>query len=133
MPRILINEVDRSSAGAANNYANYAVLVAGFMGEGKGSKKIMPDSNGVYEFNSYQDFEDTIGLVKPEYVYTDGEHSVTVQHYGNQMAYQLLRLGYPVIYLPIDPEKGVSILEDANTWEIFKDRGMHFLELLMIS
>ena len=124
MPKILINENDYSNPGAANSYSNYAVLVAGFMGDGDG-KKVAPDSNGVYEFSSYQDFVDTIGLVAPEYTYDeDGEHPLTVYHYGNQMAYELLKLGYPVIYLPIDPEgdMGIRILEDANTWEIFKDK-----------
>lgn len=121
MPKILINESDYSNPGATNSYSNYSVLVAGFMGNGNG-EKIAPDSNGVYEFSSYQDFVDTIGLVPPEYTYQDAEHKLTVCHYGNQMAYELLKLGYPVIYLPIDPEVGVRVLEDANTWEIFKDK-----------
>ena len=123
MPKILINEKDYSNPGIVNSYSNYTVLVAGFMGDGDG-KTVMPDSNGVYEFTSYQDFIDTIGLVDPAYVYEDeyGTPALTVYHYGNQMAYELLKLGYPIIYLPIDPETGVGALEDEHTWEIFKDK-----------
>ena len=121
MPKILINEKVYSELGTANRYSNYAVLVAGFMGDGD-KKKVEPDSNGVYEFVSYQDFIDTIGLVAPEYKYEVDGYELTVYHYGNQMAYELLKLGYPIIYLPIDPNVGVSVLEDANTWEIFKDK-----------
>ena len=121
MPKILINEIDNTMPGATNRYSNYTVLVAGFMGDGDG-KKITPDSNGIYTFSSAQDFVDTIGLVAPEYVYRDSEHTLTVHHYGNQMAHELLSLGYPVIYLPIDPDDGVGILANEDTWEIFKDR-----------
>ena len=32
MPRILINEVDMTSAGTPGNYSNYAVLITGYMG-----------------------------------------------------------------------------------------------------
>ena len=132
MPKILINEKVYSELGAADRYSNYAVLVAGFRGrtpvltayatEENPADEIQPDSNGVYEFASYQDFEDTIGLVAPGHDCGDGEHSMMIYHYGNQMAYELLRLGYPIIYLPIDSDVGVSMLEDASTWEIFKDK-----------
>lgn len=124
MPKILINEIDKTSAGNPGSYSNYAVLIAGFTGIANNAKgnTIKPDSNGVYEFSSAGDFEATIGLVQPGYVYKDEKHTLTVYHYGNQMAYELLKLGYPIIYLPIDSEIGVSMLESEKTWEIFKDK-----------
>ena len=33
MPRILINENDKTGAGLAGKYSNYAVLITGFMGD----------------------------------------------------------------------------------------------------
>ena len=80
MPKILINEKDRTSPGTPGSYANYSVLIAGYMGRtaittavaeadetGQTvADKIQPDSNGVYEFSSKQDFEDTIGFSEAE-------------------------------------------------------------------
>ena len=65
MPKILINEKDNTSSGTPGNYSNYSVLITGFMGNGDGIT-VKADSNGVYEFNSAQDFKDTICLVPPE-------------------------------------------------------------------
>lgn len=126
MPRILIKETDRTSAGTAGQYSNYAVLVAGFMGNGSlKNESVAPDSNGVYEFMSLKDFNEVIGVVDPSYTYVDGDHELTVQHYGNLMARELLSMGYPVIYLPINPDDGVGILAKASTWEIFKDKASY--------
>jgi hypothetical protein len=139
MPKILINELDKTTPGTPAGYSNYSVLIAGFMGRtpvlenvyGEDGKtvvtkadKVLPDTNGVYEFSSAQDFIDTIGLVAAGY--TDGElQSITNYHYGNQMAYELLNLGYSIIYLPINPANCVATLNNANTWEIFKDKASY--------
>jgi hypothetical protein len=123
MPKILINEIDKTNPGTPGSYANYSVLIAGFMGAGDG-KTVAPDSNGVYEFSSAQDFIDTIGLVAPKH--TDEEHQAgEIYHYGNQMAYELLNLGYSVVYLPLEPTTCVATLSNANTWEIFKDKASY--------
>lgn len=117
MPKILINEKDYTNPGAPGSYANYAVLIPGFMGNGD-RKTVKPDTNGVYEFQSYQDFEDTIGIVEPQYQ-TD---AASISHYGNQMAYELLKQGYTVVYLPVDKDNLATTLSNAATWEIFKDK-----------
>lgn len=124
MPKILINEKDRTSPGTPDSYANFAVLITGFMGtKTESGKTIEADANGVYEFRSADDFGNpadnfgkTIGLAAPEQ--TDA-NSITTYHYGNQMAYELLKMGYSVIYKPI-----TDIKEMANStfWEIFKDK-----------
>jgi hypothetical protein len=128
MPKILINEKDRTTPGTSTDYANYSVLITGFAGrtpvteaDVEAAKKvdpttklvadrIQPDSNGVYEFSSKDDFEQTIGFVRPKLTvqkFVQDEDVLTVDaewvgyHYGNQMAYELLNLGYSIIYKPI--------------------------------
>ena len=128
MPKILINEVDLTSPGTPGRYGNYAVLIAGYAGEPKAAqdKRQKPDENGVYEFNSAQAFEDTIGLAevtKTEKA-TDGSvNELKTEHsYGNKMAYELLNLGYQVIYKVIDK---VSDMADEDFWAIFKDKASY--------
>ena len=94
MPKILINEIDRTSAGTPGEYSNNSVLICGFstrtneeiiatMEKNPNAGFTLPDENGVFEFYSKDDFKDTIGKVAP--VFSDGEH--VPAHYGNQMAY----------------------------------------------
>ena len=116
MPKILINEIDKTSPGAPGDYANFSVLIAGFMGtpekDIKNDDKVNPDSNGIYEFSSAEAFKNNIGLVGPK------ENG----HYGNQMAYELLGLGYSIIYKPI---QHIDELKADSTWEIFKDKATY--------
>lgn len=127
MPKIFINEQDNTSPGRPNSYANYAVLLAGFAGtaaSGGDAKVLTADANGVYEFNSAQEFKDTIGLKSPEITQSVVDESgegkpTTFMHYGNQMAYELLKLGYKVFYKPIT---SVGELAKESFWEVFKDR-----------
>ena len=121
MPKILINEKDNTSPGTPGSYNNYSVLIAGFAANTAdlASKEIQPDSNGVYEFSSYQKFEDTIGLVAPETEQDINGNKVKTIHYGNQMAYELLKLGYPVIYKVLTE---ISELTKEDFWAVFKDK-----------
>ena len=82
------------------------------------------DSNGVYKFSTQQDFIDTIGLVAPDARTTaeGAEGAKILYHYGNQMAYELLNLGYTIVYKPIT---NVSEILDGNFWEIFKDKASY--------
>jgi len=147
MPKILINEKDRTSPGTPASYANYSVLIAGYKNrepvlapiyeaDGKTIKTpadvVLPDSNGVYEFSSRQDFEDVIGLTDIEKEVTivtsvdaEGKEVTSTRtecHYGNRMAAELLSLGYTIIYLPINSIDDIS--SEAN-WEIFKDKASY--------
>lgn len=135
MPKILINEIDNTKPGAPDSYSNYSVLVAGFIGNTADNSddttdKVLPDSNGIYEFTSYQKFKKTIGLTEPKQTITIAakehlgieESKTTVYHYGNQMAYELLKMGYTVIYAPIS---SISDLTDENFWAVFKDKASY--------
>lgn len=145
MPKILINELDRTSPGSPASYANYAVLIPGFVGEAaNGGAKKDPDSNGVYEFTNSQQFLDTIGLLENarysesreqtfEYVASaTGEMAegtatcdVFADHYGNKMAYALLELGYSVIYRPLTSLQDLTSLGDKSFWDIFRDKASY--------
>ena len=123
MPKILINERDRTSPGTADSYANFSVLIVGFAGRTPDEKdEIQPDSNGVYEFSTAQAFADTIGLVAPRFAKETGNGQKVVYHYGNQMAYELLNMGYSIVFKPISE---IKELADANFWEIFKDKASY--------
>jgi hypothetical protein len=119
MPKILINEENNTSAGTPGRYGNYTILLAGYKGTpvADETKWQKPDENGVYEFNSAQAFKDTIG--EAEIALKNDAGSVVEYHYGNKMAYELLKLGYPVIYRVID---SIDDMADESFWEIFKDK-----------
>lgn len=118
MPKILINEKDNTSPGTPGSYANYSVLIAGYKDSTITNGKVSPDSNGVYEFSSYDDFEKTIGVTGTE----NTIEGITESHYGNAMAYELLKLGYTVIYKPIT---SVADMKDADFWEVFRDKASY--------
>lgn len=147
MPRININEKDRTSPGTPGGYSNNTVLIAGFSAytdedRAANAKAILADDNGIFEFESSDDFVTTIGLVAPTIHMTDAETETPEVnlpvHYGNQMAYELLKMGYPVIYInlgvPYTTENGVTTIDAAekmkalkeeSTWEIFKDKASY--------
>jgi len=79
------------------------------------------DANGAYEFNSKQAFEDIIGECSDEKTFTIlGEEDPRIEtHYGNRMARELLSLGYPIIYKPIQT---ILDMNDEAFWECFKDK-----------
>ena len=121
MPKILINEKDRTSPGTPDSYANYTVLITGFAAN---KTPTGADSNDVFEFSTADAFKDTIGLEPPKRTkqVSVGSGSVDIYHYGNQMAYELLNMGYSVIYKVIDD---VKVLTDSKFWEVFKDKASY--------
>lgn len=118
MPKILINEKDRTSPGTPAGYSNYAVLITGFAAK----DPVGADSNGVFEFSAADAFKDAIGLVPPKRTKETSAGSIDFYHYGNQMAYELLNMGYSVIYKVIND---VDEMTDAKFWEIFKDKASY--------
>ena len=79
------------------------------------------DENGVYEFSSEQDFIDVIGITD---IAKPSKHSSTISdyHYGNKMAYELLKLGYSIVYKPITY---VDEMYEPKFWDIFKDKASY--------
>ena len=150
MPKILINEIDKTSAGTPGAYSNNSVLICGFSTRsnadiiaGVNNDYVQPDENGVFEFYSQNDFKNTIGKVAPVYNGTDADDHVPA-HYGNQMAYELLGQGYQVIYyslgkVPSTAKEFIKVLKtisatDGDTknnipntdiWGIFKDKASY--------
>lgn len=156
MPRININEKDRTSPGTPGGYSNNTVLIAGFSAYTDdqikaNAKAVQADDNGIFEFESADDFVKTIGLVAPT-IHMTGEGADNTYnnelpvHYGNQMAYELLKLGYPVIYINLgvtyenEYTTGTTTLESVQmvaatkmkklgnfdeTWAIFKDKASY--------
>jgi len=79
MPNVIINEYDLSTTGIPV-YANFSVVVPGFVKDGKGKyddDTSVFDENGVYECKTQADFEAYIGKFNKEYgaaaptLYTD--------------------------------------------------------------
>lgn len=141
MPKILIKESDFTNPGAPADYGNFTVLITGFTGETDVVDQddiLEPDHNGVYEFYSTTTFKATVGRCGPKQSFSvsKGEASVdkTFNHYGNQMAYELLDLGYPVLYKVIDKDNlfegfnnntGKYLITDDAFWEGFRDRASY--------
>ncbi len=168
MPKILINEKDLTSPGLPGDYSNNKVLITGFCGYDyltRKSAKIQPDDNGVYEFSSVADFTKTIGKCAPTLSRTESSPAAYnkrgnllraaaekeikwLEHYGNQMAYELLNLGYTIYYMPIEKsdddgwvthmeeKKGIKVdktnligqvkdMAEDRFWEIFKDKSLY--------
>ena len=134
MPKILINEKDLTSPGASGDYSNYAVLLVGFAKEdatlatlkesvekrAKTKNDVHVDDNNVFEFSSQSAFLEIIGKRSPKL-----SDNSTTEHYGNQMAYELLGLGYTVLYRPvfsIAEFAGSTDVDAAEFWEVFKDK-----------
>ena len=141
MPKILIKEFDKTSSGTPGNYANYAVLIAGYQQTSysdteldkkldkthEENRKNLVDANGAYEFKSAGDFEKTIGITEIEKTVekTVGDSTSTVvegPHYGNRMAYELLNMGYTVIYKVIN---SIDEMSDSEFWAPFYDKASY--------
>ena len=133
MPKILINEVDNTSAGTPGRYGNYSVLITGYKQTEYSAKELeqrldvtqaknrqeLCDANGVYEFTSATTFKNTIGEAPVEKSVADGEPEC---HYGNKMALELLNLGYTVIYKVIDK---IADMNSDEFWGVFRDKASY--------
>lgn len=69
MPKIVINEYDKTKAGTGE-YANFSVVVPGFVGD-KADETVF-DENGVYECSSQTDFVNNIGKRAAEVITCTG-------------------------------------------------------------
>ena len=78
--------------------------------------------NGVFELVKEDEELDTqtqYVVILPNY---RGSDSATLQHFGNQIAYELLGLGYSVLYKKLDQ---VSDLGSKDFWEPLRDKATY--------
>lgn len=105
MPTITIKQINNTSAGVLRQPKNVFLMgqKASSTASGTTSTTITADSNGVYYFTSAVDFNNTIGKCEPiDCTYTNEQGESTIcKSYGNQMAAELLNLGYNIYYYPI--------------------------------
>ena len=114
MPKIIIREKDYTSAGD-RAYDNFAVLVPGFAKEDASCF----DEEGVYEVSTQKDFIENVGLVPYE---TEVEGVKLTTSYGNKIAYELLGLGYTILYKKIEDVTDITFnnlkpLIDKSTYD----------------
>lgn len=70
MPKIVINEYDKTEAGIGE-YANFSVVVPGYLGDN--ADETVFDENGIYECSSQTDFKNNIGKRAAEIVTRTGK------------------------------------------------------------
>lgn len=63
----------------------------------------------------------------------EGKTGNIIAHSGNQIAYELLGLGYTVLFKRIDPNKaeGINQLKDPNFWAPLKDKSVFNFRYIM--
>ena len=106
MPKITIKEVDKTTS-ASGSYSSFAVVVPGFV---SATKSNIFDENGVAEISDQDVFEKEIGKE------AQGETGTL----GNQIAYELLGLGYTVLFKKMD---NIADIDDYNKfWAALEDK-----------
>ena len=111
MPKIVINEYDNTTTGI-REYSNFTVVVPGFIGTASGIDTSVFNEDGIYECDNQADFIKHVGKAKAQ----DSQ-------IGNQIAYELLGLGYTVLYKKFTKE--TDDLGDSAFWEPLKDKATY--------
>ena len=135
MPKINIREFDLTKPGLPGAYRNFSVMVPGFVKSTSAVDITMLDDNGICEFGSLADFKK----------FSKSSNYATLQNYrlddetllqvGNQITYELLSLGYTVVYKaftkfkssnPTSEADWTSLsLEDEEWWMPLKDKAAY--------
>lgn len=117
MPNFLIRELDRTSAGNIFS-TNHTVLVFGTATETaleKANNDKVIDDNNIIKLSSIADFTNYVGTDQG----TPVEVTPNIISYGAQYAYELLRLGYSVLYKVIDTSF------NSDTMDYLKDKALY--------
>lgn len=120
---VKIREIDNTTV-QVSEYSNFAVVIPGFCGTpietAEEIAKVF-DANGIYECTSQEDFKKYIGFKKavPNISEDDSETISEPAHFGNQMAFEMLGLGYTVLFKKIE---NISELESEEFWECLNDK-----------
>ena len=110
MPKIVINEYDNTTTGI-REYSNFTVVVPGFIGTASGIDTSVFNEDGIYECDNQADFIKHVGKAKAK----DSQ-------IGNQIAYELLGLGYTVLYKRFTEKESLG---DSAFWEPLKDKATY--------
>ena len=125
MPQIIVREKDNTRVGVGL-YTNFSVLIPGLVSEDADGLGF--DENGVCECSSKDDFKKHIGYVRAQdltIIPASGEtEAVMAKHYGNQIAYELIELGYTVLYKKVT-ETTASDLKEDTFWAALKDKSIY--------
>lgn len=152
MSKITLREYDLTRAGLNTNYSNFSVVVPGAVPNKTAEKgqllvkkpdgclyygnTLVFDENGVYECDNAKDFETYVGLVGPVETETETENdeqedtdaSESPAHYGNEIAYYLLTLGYTVLFKDLTDDEGnlvISNLDDPDFYKPLQDKAAY--------
>lgn len=112
MPTITIKQFDNTSAGVLRQPKNVFLIGPGTPNS---NSEIKADTNGVYYFTSYSDFNNTLDVRTPE-----GCKSVSTlkkddcKSYGNQIAAELLNLGYNVYYYLLTDDNFTAVISGTQ-------------------
>lgn len=60
-----------------------------------------------------------------------GNDGISFEHKGNQIAYELLGLGFPIIYKKIQPGCTAENFSSAAFWDCFRDRSLYNFRYIM--
>lgn len=102
MPTITIKQIDNTSAAALRQLKNVFLIGPKGTPDTSVGTEVESDSNKVYYFTSGANFKRTIGKCDSAPEYSFGEYKC--KSYGNQMAAELLALGYGVYYYCIEAQ-----------------------------
>ena len=93
----------------------------------QGIELVGKDSPWDTQYKKITDFEDTYGDIK----FSLGKNGakVDLNHYGNQIAYELLGLGYTILYKKL-PER-LADIQDDGYWEVLEDKVMYDFRYLL--
>lgn len=155
MPQITITETDRTTAGTAP-YSNYAVAIAGFVDPALYNSQnfdAVADANGILTLESQDDFNkyvyDTAGSNPCDAITGAEVETDRFGQIGAQVAYYVLGLGLPVVYVVLnqtglkvttpaagDIDKETAVPSDALTgntscWSPFKDKAEYDIRYIM--
>lgn len=111
MPTITIKQFDNTSAGVLRQPKNVFLIGPGT--SPSENSEIKADINGVYYFTSAADFINTIEVSEPA-VYAGYKpisklEDSDCKSYGNQMAVELLNLGYNIYYYLLTDKNSTAI------------------------
>lgn len=100
MPKIILNEEDNTSAIPNSSSLINTVVVLGAVNKNNiDAYNAAADWNGIYECNNITAFKTNVGCVGAKF--TASDESGTYYSYGNQIAYELITMGYNVLYVNI--------------------------------